>query len=85
MPFDMQAAMDGLFLLLGVVGTLYYLNQGAVALGEGLPTVWAVVFLECVGLAFYHFAKAARPDPEPRMTPGDKLEIKTVGRSWMWR
>ena len=83
MPADLLQLLNGLFLLLGILGILYYLNIGAEALDADLPPTWAIIFLVAVSLAFYHFFKVAVPDKPPEMKPGDKFEMR--GGAWLWK
>lgn len=82
MPYDLRHLLCGMFLLFGILGILYHLNNAVVLLDADLPATWGVLFLAVIGLVFWHFLKIIVPEPTPRMPGRDQLDIKGGGKLW---
>lgn len=84
MPMDLSELMNGLFLLIGILGIMYYLGQ-ALALVDGeFPASWGVVAMVCLALTFYHFTKIVRPDNMQASGGRDKLQMSGGKRIWKY-
>ncbi len=80
MSMDLQELMNGLFLLIGILGIMKPLGQAA----GSFPTDWGVVAMVAIPLALFHFVKIFRTDNVEKFKPGDKYTVEGGARLWNW-